>query len=568
MSTSDLLITALNMLIVSLHHVLWTKSRLVLKQEYNNVIDKIRIEKISSEPQLMELYHKVKNATKKELLEEETFGQKGFLATAADIAIDSFDMSDISLSKFAGNFIFGSLKEASKLLQSKEEQLKIKPEKLHEYDALKDELLHLSGKLLQQYNFSENYILDHECLDRFCVAIEESDLSKRLRILSRIEDKFSLYYPYWVYRAKAAQSSQNNKEAFNCFSKFAKSWCQILQVDTYKIEAMKYWIGELISRGLTQENVKMILKYLADMKKNANLINDIYVGMVYLKLGYQEQAIESLLDNVDYHHENFMSAYVFEKIKDSQKNPEIASNFASYFFNKLREGKTVELTILSWMEQTGEINKTAEAEHEFVTTALPKQSIVASAGGAIGKIGKYIKKTSNTQKISATVSTGVQRFSSLAKGVFSVPTEKQAEIEHDVEQPQVQVRELTAEEISIQSIYMAYFGRRPDAIITLKETGYINKQGTVDVNGLFELFKKHSDLLTMPETPDIPHTNAEDGKIKDIYIFTAYFRKSENDMITLKEADFMDENGFINEDDLFMLFKSLGELKFNRKKLR
>ena len=564
MATSNLLITALNMLMVSLHRVIYTKSRLVLEQEYKNVIDKIRIEKISSEPQLMELYQKVKNATKKELPNENTFGSKGFLATATEIAIDSLDESDISLSKFASNFIFGSLKEASKLLQSKE----IKNEKLHEYDELEDELLHLSGKLLQQYNFSENYILDHECLDRFCAAIQGSDLSKRLRILSCIEDKFSLYYPYWVYRAKAAQGSQNNKEAFNCFSKFAKSWCQILQVDIYKIEAMKYWIGELISRGLTQENVNMILKYLADMKKNANLINNIYIGMVYLKLGYQEQAVESLLDNIDSNHENFMSSYVFGKIKDSQKNPDIASNFATYFFNKLREGRTVELTILSWMEQTGEINKTAEAEHEFAATTLPKPSIAATAGGAIEKIGKYIKTPSNPQKISATVSTGVRRFSSLAKGVFSASTEKQAEIEHDVEQRQVQVRELTAEEISIQSIYMAYFGRRPDAIITLKENGYINKQGTVDVNGLFELFKKHSDLLTMPETPDIPHTNAEDGKIKDIYIFTAYFRKSESDMITLKEADFMDEHGFINEDDIFMLFKSLGELKFNRKKLR
>ena len=58
---------------------------------------------------------------------------------------------------------------------------------------------------LDKYKFPDEYMLKQDMLEYFYRAVQEKDPSKRNRMLISLEDDFSVYPPYWFYRAKAAQ---------------------------------------------------------------------------------------------------------------------------------------------------------------------------------------------------------------------------------------------------------------------------------------------------------------------------------------------------------------------------
>ena len=53
---SLLTMAALNMAVVSLHRITSTKDRLILDQEYKNIINNLRMGEINADPELTELY--------------------------------------------------------------------------------------------------------------------------------------------------------------------------------------------------------------------------------------------------------------------------------------------------------------------------------------------------------------------------------------------------------------------------------------------------------------------------------------------------------------------------------
>ena len=49
-------------------------------------------------------------------------------------------------------------------------------------------------------------MLKQDMLGYFYGAVQEQDPAKRNRMLISLEDDFSVYPPYWFYRAKATQA--------------------------------------------------------------------------------------------------------------------------------------------------------------------------------------------------------------------------------------------------------------------------------------------------------------------------------------------------------------------------
>ena len=219
------------------------------------------------------------------------------------------------LAKLSVSEYFSQLKEAreddyERMQRKHDEQLRLNREELDEFAEeldefadLQSDLLDASWKLLQRYQLKDNYRITQEGLKAFTEAMKKSDPSSRRRMLRKLEHDFSIYPPYWFYRAEASMKSGDIGEAVNSFAKFKEVWRPVLRRDPYMAEAVKYRIEELIDGNLTQEKAEEIKECLAVVSANIRLDdweNNIFIGMVYLYLGMKDEAEECIMCNIDF----------------------------------------------------------------------------------------------------------------------------------------------------------------------------------------------------------------------------------------------------------------------------
>ena len=212
--------------------------------------------------------------------------------------------------------------KAEELAQNNNEsQLRLKHDELEEYDELQRKLLISSWNLMSHYHLSDNYRLTQKALVKFSSVMNETDPSKRYQMMKYLEGDFSMYAPYWFYRAKSASESGNNDEAGKFFERFSEVWRPVLIKDSYQAEAMKYKIEGLMRSGVNQYNAGEILKCLDIMRANTELedwANNIFAGMVYFALGMKDEAVECVMCNVLFKYENEMSSKVLERINTEE----------------------------------------------------------------------------------------------------------------------------------------------------------------------------------------------------------------------------------------------------------
>ena len=325
MSEYDPLLTmsALNMAIVSLHRITSSGDRLMLDREYNSIINNLRMGEINADPALIELYQEIVRVIHKGRLRDDI--RTAISKSASERKCKS--IREIITGNFLKSFSFNKLRWLGKLAvssaseyftQQKEIQqnndtvLRLKHDELDEYDELQRKLLGSSWSLLRNYHLPDNYRLTQKALDKFSSAINEPAPSKRNRMLKYLEGDFSMYAPYWFYRAKSSYEAGND-EAGKYFERFGEVWRPVLKRDPYKAEAMKYKIEVLMSSESSQGNAEEVLKCLEEMRANTELedwANNIFAGMVYFSLGRKDEAEECVMCNIDFEFELEMSGRV------------------------------------------------------------------------------------------------------------------------------------------------------------------------------------------------------------------------------------------------------------------
>ena len=319
-----LTMSALNMAVVSLHRITSSGDRVVLDREYKSIINNIRMGEINADPELTSLYQEIVRVIHSGRLRDDLRAsiesssvedkRRSIGEIVAGNVLPSFNMNPLKwLGKLASSSMseyFRSEKEnARHEIYNEENERRLRTDELNEYDELQRKLLDSSWKLLRQYSLPDSYRLTQNSLDKFYAAIQENDSSKRLRMLRYIEGDFSMYSPYWFYRAKAAYECGETEEAEKFFAKFNEVWRPVLRKDPYKVEALKYKIDVILQTGLNSENVRKIHECLSEMKENTELEdwpNNIYMGMMYFALG-RRMAADCLMCNIDFGFETRIS---------------------------------------------------------------------------------------------------------------------------------------------------------------------------------------------------------------------------------------------------------------------
>jgi len=396
-----LTLAALNMAIVSLHRITSTRDRVILDQEYKNIINNLRMGEINADSELTELYQEIVRVINRGRLRDDfrksiddansQEKQKNIKDIIAKKAFSSFDINPLNwlgrLAMSCASEYFGFRKKVQLL----DEQAKLQSEELGEYDELQRKLLASSWALLRKYQLSDDYRLTQNALEKFYSATQENDSAKRLRMLKYLENEFSMYSPYWFYRAIAAQNANEQTEAEKSFAKFNDVWRPVLRKDPYKVEAMKFQIESLTSGNSANKNADKILECLSEMRANTELedwANNIFAGTVYFLLGEKEKAIECVMCNIDFNFETDNSKMLLERFEGKKLAEKTEINYQKIEAvdkKSVETQKTLEAPQIP-KEQEQSLLPQEPSVIETVTPLIPKGKIRYTLGYFCEKI--------------------------------------------------------------------------------------------------------------------------------------------------------------------------------------
>lgn len=334
MSQNDPMITmsALNMAVVSIYRITSSGDRTVLDREYDGIINNLNMNAINADDNLIRLYQQIVSAihkgkladTKRAELERQSSEQKH--KSIGDIIsgkiLGTFKMNPL---EWLGDLAMSSASEyfRSRIQPGKNDALfSIQKEELDGYNELTNQLFNVSAKLIGMHNLPNSSRVTNRKLVLLSKAINQPVPSVRWRMLRDLEGAFSVYSPYWFYRAKAAQEMGNDAEAEKCFIHFGEVWRPVLMQDPYKVEALKYRVGVLMRGDSTDDNRDEILRCLAEIKEYTpfeDWANYIFIGMVYFSLGCRDEAVDCVMHNIDFDYETDLSNKILARI-ESTKN--------------------------------------------------------------------------------------------------------------------------------------------------------------------------------------------------------------------------------------------------------
>lgn len=335
---------ALNMAIVSVHRILSANDRLILNQEYQNIINNLSIGNIKSDPEITELYNKMITVIGKKKLRDEELKQvishyDSRMQNRFAEAMSNFDAGgryEVSGEGIASGLVNAVMNLLSSCTasyfryQASEGEIRreldkniytVQAEDMKAFDDMQQQLLSSSWNLMYKYHLPDEYRLVQKTMDDFYRAVEEPDEApRRLRMLRALEEDFKVYPPYWYYRARTALEADNKPEADKCFDKFDEIWRPVLKKDPYRLEVTKYRLTELIKDGIPQNGdvQQEALNLLGVMRKNTQLddwTNNLFAGILYYALGDKDSAEKCIETNIDFRHEQEISSAMLTNIR-------------------------------------------------------------------------------------------------------------------------------------------------------------------------------------------------------------------------------------------------------------
>ncbi len=328
---------ALNMAIVSINRIITTQDRIVLEQEYQNIINNLSLENIESDHDMTALYRDMMSVISRKRLHDE---DAEFLQGRYDRMEEKFMKDTLGSIKPSGSNIFSfvvslAVKSMSSYFSYKYskseiaeglngERWKLTKEDITDCNQLQERLLNSSWNLLRQYKLPDNYRLVQRSLDDFYKAVSETEQKRKLRMLRALEKDFRVYPPYWYYRARTAQALNDDQEAHSCFEKFNETWRPVLRHDPYKVEAVKFRIAELVRNGdLSDDERREALSLLEVMTANTpreDWADNLFAGFVYFLLGEKNRGIEIVETNVDFGYGVDASKAMLAQMKSGELN--------------------------------------------------------------------------------------------------------------------------------------------------------------------------------------------------------------------------------------------------------
>ena len=340
---------ALNMAIVSVHKILSAKDRIILDQEYQNIINNLSIGNIKSDPEITELYNKLIDIIgQKRLREDEAKQVKArYDSQMQNVFASSLSRVDEKTSAEMPGFWGSVVNMLSACVASyfryeagqngiraelRDNLYSLQADEMRNFTDMQKQLLSSSWNLMYKYHLPDEYRLIQKAMDDFYSALEEPDEApRRLRMLRALEEDFKVYPPYWYYRARTALQANNQPEADKCFDVFDEIWRPVLRKDPYKLEVTKYRVNSLVKNGVPDNSDVRdeVLRLLGVMRENTlreDWTNNLFAGALYYALGDVDTAVKCVEINIDFKHETDISLAMLQQMRKGVKPSELAGD--------------------------------------------------------------------------------------------------------------------------------------------------------------------------------------------------------------------------------------------------
>ena len=342
---------ALNMAIVSIQRILDTQSKIILNQEYNNIIGNIHFTNVKPDSAIRELYQQIMETIKQKRLNEieakqvkshyDLEMQKLLVSSLSNISLNNID-DNTEISSFWGNVVnmlytcvasyFRYQAGQIDILDRLETSLyTIQSKDIASFHAMQDRLFYSSWELMYSYHIPDEYRLRQNNIQKFYELIGESgNVLKKLRQLVDIENNFRVYPPYWYYRARTALEAHDQVEAEKCFDAFDKVWRHVLTKDPYKLEVTKYRLISLVKKGIPdssdfRQKVMDLLDVMEIHADEEDWMNNLFAGLLHYAIDNTNKGMNFVRRNVDNNYETDISSAMLYHMENGVKLSELAS---------------------------------------------------------------------------------------------------------------------------------------------------------------------------------------------------------------------------------------------------
>lgn len=336
-----LAVLALNYCRNSLVKIQSYNDRVVLDEEYNNIINNIDLSKIKDEEiidlleELMDTLSlfKLQESAKKRLIKKHNkkvsnafyssfSGSSNILYLGGG---NPFAMGALALVQVGGAFVSyrRNITEFREALG--DEMWKLEESAIEQINDAQKMFLRSSWNLMQKRDFPDIWRLTDEQLNEFVDILKDEKSDRRLRKLKRISKYFSLYPPYWYFLGTAYLETKNKKEALETFEQFEEVHRGFFRNDNLYTSALMNKISLLNAKNNKDEMENLLGRMTDQIMHDWRKI--LFAALKYTELGNYTKAKNLLQINIDNENNISLNMRVLGEIyileKDSKKINEL-----------------------------------------------------------------------------------------------------------------------------------------------------------------------------------------------------------------------------------------------------
>jgi len=322
----EALMMALNMAAVSVRHITAASDRLVLDQEYAQVVNNLKVGSLGDSPELMNVYTRLLDAISACRLNDEERAvfagiyehrQKNALLTVlADQRLSAGTLRHFFASLFSCgvNAYFGVRRELADIHRAGgEKNWQLQKDSLQALNNLQKELLSGSWLLLQRFGLSDEWRIAQDDLDSLEQTMQQNDWNKAAPMYALLEKSFSRYPPYWFYRADAAYRGGDAHTALVCLDEYDRRWKPVLRRDPCRAQAARLRI--LLDETMSDEQVLALLDRIEANTGPRDWLDALFCGTILWALGKRDEAKAAVRANLLFSAETEVSTVVLEHME-------------------------------------------------------------------------------------------------------------------------------------------------------------------------------------------------------------------------------------------------------------
>lgn len=351
--------------------------RIVLDEEYNNIINNIDLSKIKDE-EIIELleelmdtlsYFKLQEGDKARLVKKyEKKVSNAFYSSFSNITSVIYvgGGNPYAVAAAAIAQIGGTYSSYRKNLEEYREDLEdtmwqLEKGAIEQLNDIQKSFLRNSWLLMKKWEIPDSWRLTDSQLNEYVAILKDDNIDRRLRKLKRISKYFEAYPPYWYYLGVSSMEVKNKTKASDAFNKFEQIRRGFFREDNVYTSAIMNKILLLNSKTDKDQIINM-LDIMVD-QSTKDWRKNLFAALKYAECGHFKEAKELIQVNIDNEKNVSLNMRVLGELHLLEKNND---KFLSIVDTMVEEDRVRAQDVLYFLGKMPEIKLLNKMKDEFI----------------------------------------------------------------------------------------------------------------------------------------------------------------------------------------------------------